>query len=59
MNKLEGIRFLRIGNNSIDLTEDLKPDRYACLSHCWGNAENLIRTTTQNRSEHIKTGVEI
>jgi len=59
MDKLEGIRFLRIGNNSIDLTEDVNPDRYACLSHCWGNAENLIRTTTQNRSEHIKTGVEI
>jgi len=59
IDKLKGIRFLRIGNSSIVLTEDVVPDRYACLSHCWGNAKNLIRTNTQNRSEHTQTGVEI
>lgn len=56
---LEGIRFLLIGDKNITLNEDAPPKRYACLSHCWGNGKTLIRTSSQNRSEHIETGILI
>lgn len=53
---LEGIRFLRIGNNSIFL-EEAVPAQYACLSHVWGSVQDLLKTTQENRTTHMTQGI--
>ncbi|KAI0100194.1 HET-domain-containing protein [Nemania sp. FL0031] len=37
-------RILYLGNGEIVLTEDAKPQIYACLSHCWGPSQSPIKT---------------
>ncbi|KAH9242422.1 hypothetical protein K456DRAFT_27859 [Colletotrichum gloeosporioides 23] len=37
-------RILEICNKSVVLRENVTKMRYACLSHCWGNPEDMIQT---------------
>ncbi|ORY17342.1 heterokaryon incompatibility protein-domain-containing protein, partial [Clohesyomyces aquaticus] len=47
-------RVLELRNSSVRLCEDLEPERYACLSHCWGSTTEMIKTTmaTLDRFKH-------
>lgn len=54
---LHEIRFLCIYENHVVLTDGVIPDRYACLSHCWGSGENVSKTTRTNIQEHQGEGI--
>jgi hypothetical protein len=56
---LDEIRFLRIHNNHVVLTDSVIPDRYACLSHCWGSGKNIFKTTRANIQEHKDEGITL
>ncbi|KAF2846086.1 HET-domain-containing protein [Plenodomus tracheiphilus IPT5] len=56
---LQGIRFLQIDNHSVVLTEDMRPLRYAALSHCWGSGMNILKTTTQTLKDHKTGGIAL
>ena len=53
LESLEGIRLLRICNDILTLEETSKLARYACLSHCWGDGENLLKTTQEDMPIHV------
>lgn len=39
------VRFLEIKDDVILLQQDIHPERYACLSHCWGSGEAIVKTS--------------
>lgn len=45
-------RLLDISTDSVVLREDVQPQRYVCLSHCWGVGTQIITTTTTNIEDH-------
>jgi hypothetical protein len=54
---LKGIRFLHILGSSVMLEDASVPNRYACLSHCWGDVENHFKTTRENKAVHMSKGI--
>jgi len=56
---LRGIRFLHLGDKSVRLHDNVQPERYGCLSHCWGDGKELCKTTVQNRTCHVEAGILI
>jgi hypothetical protein len=60
--RLNGIKFLEIQEDRVLLvepTDRLHPAFYACLSHCWGSGEDMVRTTKENIHVHSTRGIEI
>src|SRR5690242_8007160 len=45
---LRGIRFLQLTTDRAILVDDNVPSPYACLSHCWGTGQQILKTTTKN-----------
>jgi hypothetical protein len=43
----------------IRVTEDMRPDRYVCLSHRWGSPSQMHVTTTQNLAHHKQHGIPL
>ncbi|GAP84622.1 putative tol protein [Rosellinia necatrix] len=37
-------RIIHLSNGNIALMEGVKPHTYACLSHCWGPSQSLLKT---------------
>ena len=56
---LGGIRFLHIRNNTVFLTDSIRPARYIALSHCWGSGAHITKTTSSNITLHMKTGIAV
>jgi hypothetical protein len=56
---LKGLRFLQILESSIMLVENIQPDRYNALSHCWGSGQPIIRTVKDNIAELRKNGIAL
>lgn len=48
-------RLLDLNNDAVFLREDARPDKYACLSHCWGANAYAIITKTLGRNIHMFT----
>ncbi|KAI1268979.1 HET-domain-containing protein [Xylariaceae sp. FL1019] len=46
-------RLVEVSNNNIVLREGLTEVRYACLSHCWGQSQKILKTST-NTLEDLK-----
>ncbi|PSN72530.1 HET-domain-containing protein [Corynespora cassiicola Philippines] len=46
------MRILDLRNDTIVLREDVRPLKYACLSHCWGSGKNIYKTTRKTLSSH-------
>jgi len=44
-------RILNLTNGKVVLEEGIEPHRYACLSHCWGPSQSLIKTLTATIDE--------
>ncbi|KAI9777863.1 MAG: hypothetical protein M1839_008540 [Geoglossum umbratile] len=44
-------RMLDLRNGMVILRENIQPQRYACLSHCWGPAADIVKTTVENLEE--------
>jgi hypothetical protein len=44
-------RVLDLCNDLVILREDVRPQRYACLSHCWGSVTNILKTTKATLAE--------
>lgn len=40
-------RLLDLANGKVVLRENIETERYACLSHCWGNPDHITKTTTK------------
>lgn len=40
-------RLLDLANGRVVLRENIATPRYACLSHCWGNPDHIIKTTSK------------
>lgn len=47
-------RLLSLAQDRVVLREDAQPDRYACLSHCWGKDNPPTRTLKSTIEEHKK-----
>ncbi len=47
-------RILDLSNNRIALREGVEPHAYACLSHCWGPSQSLIKTLSTTIDEFKK-----
>jgi hypothetical protein len=43
----------------IKVTENMRPDRYACLSHRWGSSRQMHVTTTQNLVQRKEHGIPL
>jgi hypothetical protein len=59
---LDRTRFLEIQENRIILVESKERPHssfYACLSHCWGSGQKIVKTTTDNIEAHSTRGIEI
>jgi hypothetical protein len=44
-------RVLDLCNDLVILREDVRAQRYACLSHCWGSITGIVRTTNATLAE--------
>ncbi|KAH3946152.1 hypothetical protein HBH53_137590 [Parastagonospora nodorum] len=61
-NPPKGIRLLEIKRDTLLLIEhvqDLPSTKYACLSHCWGSGEGVVKTFAKNLQAHLSIGVEL
>ncbi|KAH7084686.1 heterokaryon incompatibility protein-domain-containing protein [Paraphoma chrysanthemicola] len=56
-NALHNVRFLEVEDQRILLRADIVPERYACLSHCWGTGQEIYKTTDDNITAHSTSGV--
>ncbi|KAF2035671.1 HET-domain-containing protein [Setomelanomma holmii] len=46
------VRFLEVKYQGVLLVEGMTPDRYACLSHCWGSRQDIYKTKIENLRAH-------
>ncbi|KAH7079927.1 heterokaryon incompatibility protein-domain-containing protein [Paraphoma chrysanthemicola] len=51
------IRLLDVRQDRLVLRKSTRPNRYACLSHCWGSGTRIQRTLLENIAEHETVGV--
>ena len=56
---MQDIRFLHIQDSGVKLGEDMRPQRYAALSHCWGTGAAILKTTTHNLNKHTTQGISL
>ncbi|KAK0715200.1 heterokaryon incompatibility protein-domain-containing protein [Lasiosphaeris hirsuta] len=57
--RLSPRRLLDITNGSVVLREHPNPQRYACLSHCWGSGAyvSIVKTTVATLDEFMTRGI--
>ncbi|KAH7268630.1 heterokaryon incompatibility protein-domain-containing protein [Fusarium solani] len=46
-------RLLDLTNGKVVLREGIRPDRYVCLSHCWGKTAHTALTTKKTFKDHL------
>ncbi|KAM6530225.1 hypothetical protein FALCPG4_008350 [Fusarium falciforme] len=46
-------RLLDLTNGKAVLRESIRPDRYICLSHCWGKTAHMALTTKKTFKDHL------
>ncbi|KAH7094332.1 heterokaryon incompatibility protein-domain-containing protein [Paraphoma chrysanthemicola] len=56
-NALQNVRFLEIQDQRVLLREGIVPEKYACLSHCWGTGQEIYKTRDDTVSVHSKSGI--
>lgn len=57
----QNMRLLQLENDVLKLTtrSSGKPERYACLSHCWGSADHLNKSRAKNYGTFMSEGIAI
>lgn len=56
---LRGVRFLQLTTDRAILVDDNIPSQYACLSHCWGTGQQILKTTTKNVDSRRSDGIAL
>lgn len=59
LESLKQVRFLQSTYDKIFLTENIVPDRYICLSYCWGTKANTPVLLKANMATRKKDGISI